>query len=157
MSETFFDGESGRSSAAESAGYWTLFVTETAALFVVCAYAIPVYRLLFLGPGAGVPGPVPLPLLLSAALMQICYWSRRRLLPLPTVRRDDLSGHILLFLGRALAVCAAAFVPLALVRFGDVTPSPAGVVAAPLALFAAFCYAWELERLAHTRLDPAAD
>ena len=153
MSETFADRETRPSSAAESAGFWTLFVTQTAALFVVGAYAIPVYRLLFIGPGAGVPAAVPLPLFFAATLMQVCYWSRRRHLPVPRVRRDDLSGHILLFLARSLFVCAAAFVPLAVVRFGEVTPSPLGVVAAPLALFAVFCYAWELERLARTRLD----
>jgi hypothetical protein len=157
MSDTFFGRETGASSAAESAGFWTLFVTQTAALLVVGAFAIPVYRLLFVGPGAGVPGAVSLPLFLAATLMQVCYWSRRRYLPLPRVRRDDLSGHILLFLARALFVCAAAFVPLAVIRFGEVTPSPLGVVAAPLALFAVFCYAWELERLARTRLDADDD
>jgi hypothetical protein len=157
MSDAFSDRETGAASSAESAGFWTLFVTQTAALLVVGAYAIPVYRLLFIGPGAGVPGAVPLPLFFAATLMLVCYWSRRRLLRVPRVRRDDLSGHILLFLARTLFVCAASFVPLALVRFGEVTPSPLGAVAAPLALFAVFCYSWELERLARTRLDTLAD
>jgi hypothetical protein len=156
-SDALSEGETGAASAAESAGFWALFVTQTAALLVVAAYAIPVYRLLFIGPGAGVPAAVPLPLFFAATLMQVCYWSRRRLLRVPRVRRDDLSGHILLFLARALFVSAASFVPLSLVRFGEFTPSPLGVVVAPLALFAVFCYAWELERLARTRLDTLAD
>lgn len=157
MSDTFTEREIGASTAAEIAGFWTLFVTQTAGLFVIGACAIPVYRLLFVGPGAGVPQAVALPLFFAAVLMQICYWSRLRLLPIPRVRRDDLSGHILLFLARTLFLCAAAFVPLALVRFGEVTPSPLAVVAAPLSLFAVFCYALEIERLARTRLAAGSD
>jgi hypothetical protein len=157
MSETLLDTRPEKSAAAESAGYWALFVTQTAALCVVGAYGIPAYRLLFIGPGAGVPDSSFLPLLLAASLMQICYWSRRRLLPLPSVRRDDLSGHLLLFLARSLFVCACSFVPVALARLGEVTPCPLAAIAGPAALFAVFCYAWELERLARARLEPFAD
>jgi len=140
---------------AESAGFWTLFLTQTAALLVVAAYAIPLYRALFIGPAGEPPGSTPrVPIACAAALMQICYWSRRRFLTIPALRRDDLSGHLLLFLARSLFVGAATFLPVAFfVRYGDTTPSAFGVILVPIVLFAVFCYAWELERLARTRLQ----
>jgi hypothetical protein len=157
MSESSLDPNRYLSSTAESAGFWTLFLTQTASLCVIAAYAIPLYRALFLGgdlPG----GAARLPVLCAAVLMQICYWSRRRFLSLPSLRRDDLSGHLILFFARSLFVCAAAFLPLAFfVRYADTDPSPFGVILVPIALFAVFCYAWELERLARTRLDPFRD
>jgi len=90
--------------------------------------------------------------------MQICYWSRRRFLRVPRLRRDDLSGHLLLFIARSLFVSSATFLPIAFfVRYTDTTPSPFGVVLVPLVLFAVFCYACEVERLGRTRLDSNAD
>jgi len=73
------------------------------------------------------------------------------------LRHDDLSGHLLLFLARTLFVFAAAFVPIALAVSLDAPPSPLGVVLVPVVLFAVFCYAWEIERLARLRLEPLAD
>ena len=159
MSESSFDQSSGLSSTAESAGFWTLFVVQTAALFVLASYAIPVYRLLFVGPGLAEPAAsARLPLFCAATLMQICYWSRRRFLSVPRLRRDDLSGHLLLFISRSLFVSSATFLPIAFfVRSTDTVPSPFGVVLVPLVLFAVFCYASEVERLGRTRLDPHAD
>jgi hypothetical protein len=157
MSESSMDRNSGRASLAESAGFWTLFLTQTAALAVVCAYGLPLYRLFITAPGAdAASGDRRLPLFCAAALMQICYWSRRRFLAMPPVRHDDLSGHILLFLARTLFVFAAAFVPIAFALYADAPPSPLGVVLVPVVLFAVFCYAWEVERLARVRLDPLA-
>src|SRR5262249_52936164 len=152
MSESSLDRNRYLSSTAESAGFWTLFLTQTASLCVIAAYAIPLYRVLFLG-GELPGGSVRLPVFCAAALMQICYWSRRRFLSLPPLRRDDLSGHLILFVARSLFVSAATFLPLTFfVRYADTDPSPLGVILIPIALFAVFCYAWELERLARTRL-----
>ena len=159
MNESSLGRSSGMTSTAESAGFWTLFVVQTAALFVLASYAIPVYRLLFVGPGLAEPGAsARLPLFCAASLMQICYWSRRHFLGLPRLRHDDLSGHLLLFIARSLFVSSATFLPIVFfVRYTDTTPSPFGVVLVPLVLFSVFCYAWEVERLARTRLEPDAD
>ena len=158
MNETSFDPSRGTASAAESAGFWVLFLTQTAALFVVAIYALPLFRLFVAAPGAdAASGDRRLPLFCAAVLMQICYWSRRRFLAVPLLRQDDLSGHLLLFLGRTLFVFAAAFVPIAFALYADAPPSPLGVVLVPVVLFAVFCYAWEIERLARVRLEPLAD
>jgi hypothetical protein len=155
VNEFSLDRSAGMSSAAESAGFWSLFLTQTVALVVIGAYSIPLRRLLFTGAGGE---SAHLTVFCAAALMQICYWSRRRFLAFPSLRRDDLSGHMLLFLARILFVGAAACLPLAFfVRGGGAVPSPLGVILVPIALFAVFCYAWELERLARTRLDPFRD
>ena len=155
VSEFSLDRSAGLSSAAETAGFWTLFLTQTGALAVMAAYAIPLHRLLFT---AARGESAHLTVFCAASLMQICYWSRRRFLSFPSLRRDDLSGHLLLFLARTLFVCAAACLPLAVfVRGGDAVPSPLGVILVPIALFAVFCYASELERLARARLDPFRD
>jgi hypothetical protein len=157
VNEFSLDRHAGLSSAAETAGFWTLFLTQTASLFVIAAYAIPLHKLLFAG-AAGDGTSARLAVFCAAALMQICYWSRRRFLAFPSLRRDDLSGHLLLFFARMLFVCSAAFLPLAFfARGGSGDPSPIGVILVPIALFAVFCYAWELERLARTRLDPFRD
>lgn len=155
MSESSLGRHRGTASAAESAGFWALFLTQTAALVVVGAYALPLFRLFIAAPGAA--GDRRLPLFCAAALMQICYWSRRRFLALPLLRPDDLSGHLLLFLARTLFVFAAAFVPIAFALYADAPPSALGVVLVPVVLFAVFCYAWEVERLARVRLDPLVD
>ena len=55
MSESSLHQSRGMTTTAESAGFWTLFVAQTAALFVLASYAIPVYRLLFVGPGLAEP------------------------------------------------------------------------------------------------------
>lgn len=157
MSVSSLDRRPSTASTADGAGFWTLFLIQTAALAVLAAYAIPHYRMLGIArvDAAGIDGRPTL--FCAAALMQICYWSRRRFLSMPILRHDDLSGHLLLFLARTLFVFAAAFVPIALAVSLDAPPSPLGVVLVPVVLFAVFCYAREIERLARLRLEPLAD
>jgi len=133
----------------------TLLAVETTAFAVVLVYWLPLYRRLLAGPGGDRPGEYVIYKLLAAVVvMQACYWTRRRLTAgtaAPT--HGELVGHALLFVSRLAFVFVGSSFGLFIVRLGDTRPSPLGIAVSTWALFAIFCFVFELEQMARPRLD----
>jgi len=148
----------GAPSRRAAAAYRLLFAAETAGLVLLLSVGVPLYRLLQLGPGGDRPGdPLHGVILIAIALMQVCYWTKRRFAPAVRAGHSVLAGHLLLFLSRLTFVLVGSYASLVfLVRFKDTTFSIRGVGLLLAALFAVFCYVLELERLGRMRLGPPA-
>jgi hypothetical protein len=134
--------------------YWILFAVETCGLLGFLAVGLPVYRRLLSGPGGDRPGDPFLGMFLPLVVaMQVCYWSKRRFAAAVRVRRNELGGHLLLFVSRLTFVfVGSCFSVVFFVRSQDTTGSPQGIALFLAALFAIFCYVLELERLARLSL-----
>lgn len=135
----------------------SLLAVETGGLFAVLYLWIPLYRRLQAGPGGERPGAgIVWKALLVAAVMQACYWIRRRM-PEPDVERKGVVlGHVLLFLSRLAFVFVGSSFSLFVLRSQDTHASPLGVAGSIFILFTIFCYVLELEQLARPRLARAA-
>jgi hypothetical protein len=130
--------------------YWCLFGVESAGMLAILYTALPLYQRLLVGPVGGRPGRSVVPSILAITIaMQVSYWTKR--LIRPPLRRGDRTvlGHLLLFLARLSFIFAGANLSLLLFRrFGEINPSPLGIVTLFAASFAQFCYVRELEALA---------
>jgi len=133
----------------------TLLAVETAAFVVVLFYWLPLYRRLLSGPGGDRPGgDMVYQLLAAVVVMQVCYWTRRRLTAAVLTRpQGELVGHVLLFASRLAFVFVGSSFGLFIVRAGDTRPSPLGLAGSVWALFAIFCFVLELEQMARPRLE----
>ena len=130
-----------------------LLAVHTAALLVALYLWIPMYRRLVAGPGGYHPGArVVDKLLFVVIVMQVCYWWRRNI-PHAPPRPHVLLGHALLFISRLAFVFVGSSFSLFIVRAGDTSVSPWGLLISIWALFAIFCYVLELEALARPRLE----
>jgi hypothetical protein len=133
----------------------TLLYVETCGLVLVLYLWLLLYRRLLAGPGGDRPGgDIAWKVILVAAVMQACYWGRRR--PprgASTQSEGELVGHVLLFVSRLSFVFVGSSFSLFIVRVQDTRPSAFGVVASIWTLFAIFCYVLELEQMARPRLD----
>src|SRR5215471_10464395 len=126
--------------------YWTLFGIESAGMVFILYEALPLYRRLIRGPGGEQPGSrLLLPGLLAVVVMQVSYWTKRRVRP-PIAGRSVFLGHILLFLSRLIFIFAGALLSLVLLtRSADTRTSPLGIAILVAVTFAQFCHLRELE------------
>jgi hypothetical protein len=134
--------------------YWTLFAVESAGLLYIIVEALPLYRALLRGPVGDRPGfHLLVPMASATAVMQACYWTKRKIRM--RLRHDDnpFLGHVLLFVSRLSFIFAvAAFSLMMFTRSMDTATSPVGIAVLVAATFAQFCYARELEVLGR-RMD----
>lgn len=131
----------------------SLFAIETVGLLAVLYFWLPLYRRLQAGPGGDRPGAgIVWKALIVAAVMQICYWIRRRIPEAEEEREGVVLGHVLLFLSRLAFVFVGSTFSLFILRFQDTNTSPFGVGGSIFILFTIFCYVLDLEQLARPRL-----
>jgi len=137
--------------------YWTLFGVETAGMVFILYITLPFYRLMLRGPAGDRPGArLILPAVCVVTVMQICYWSKRKIRPPVRRHPNALIANVLLFVSRLSFIFAGAVFSLTVfTRSGDTRTSPIGIAALIAATFAQFCYVRELENLARKFEDPA--
>ena len=136
--------------------YWTLFGMESAGMAYIFYRVLPFYRGLLRGPGGDRPGAhLIVPGLCVLLIMQVCYWSKRKV-RIPLARRQNaFVAHVLLFLSRLSFIFAGAVLSLAIfTRSADTRFSPIGIAILVAATFAQFCYARELEALSRKFEEP---
>jgi hypothetical protein len=129
--------------------YWTMFAVESAGMIFILYEALPLYQRLLRGPGGDRPGAhLLLPGVCIVIVMQICYWTMRRIRPRIARRSNAFVAHLLLFLSRLSFIFAGALLSLMLFnRSADTRTSPFGIVMLLATAFAQFCYVRELEAL----------
>lgn len=150
--------------ARRLAAYLLLLAIQTMAAGVLFWTMFPLFQQLVAQ--SGTPQPVGLstatPAMAAALVMQACYWTRYRHVPVRAPVHGAAIGHVVLFASRVSfffsgAVFSAIFfrhVP----QLDALPPVGQGLARAfvvMILLFASFCYALELERLG--RAIEAAD
>lgn len=150
--------------ARARAAYFGLLAAQTLAASFIFLTAFPLFQAILAH--SGEPQPLPastaLPILAAALLLQACYWTRYRCVPVWTPLRGALAAHLLLFAGRASFIFASAIFSAIFFRHLpqlDVLP-PLGQGIAKGAgllgvLFSLYCYATEIERLGRAAEPPA--
>lgn len=148
-----------------AAGYLLLLGIQTCAAGVLLLTVFPLFQQIILQSGRPQPldAATAITALAAAMVMQACYWTRYRRMPVPAPAGGAVAGHLLMFASRVSflfggALFAAIFfrhVPQlgALPPLGQGLAKALGVMAL---LFALFCYALELERLGRSMEDAAA-
>jgi len=135
----------------------SLFAVETVGLVAVLYLWLPLYRRLQAGPAGDRPGAdIVWKALLVAAVMQVCYWGRRRIPESEGEREGVVLGHVLLFLSRLAFVFVGSSFSLFILRAQDTHASPLGMIGSLFILFTIFCYVLDLEQLARPRLVRAS-
>jgi hypothetical protein len=129
--------------------YWVMFDVESAGMLFILYEALPLYQRLLRGPGGNQPGAyLLLPAVCIVIVMQVCYWTMRRIRPRIARRPNAFVAHLLLFLSRLSFIFAGALLSLMLFnRSADTRVSRFGIVMLLATAFAQFCYVRELEAL----------
>ena len=135
--------------------YWLLFAVQTAGAMVIYWIGVPLYKRVTVDPNAHVPGKMVVISFSAIALMQIAYWGRLRLVPMPPqVTPHVLFAHVVLFVAHLVFDVAAVIFILAFVFRPPKLVRPFFRYAVTLAaIFALFCYSLELERFGKAFLD----
>jgi len=130
--------------------YALLLGVQTAGAVILIINGAPIYRQIARDFAAHRPHPGILWWAVAAvALIQIGYWSRRRLQLSPPQRGHVMIGHLVGFSARLIFVLASSsFALLFLIRFDQLSVPPRRVAMLLALLFSLFCYTLELERLA---------
>lgn len=138
-----------------AAGYLLLLGIQTLAAGVLLT-VFPLFQQIILQSGRPQPldTATAITALAAAMVMQACYWTRYRRMPVPAPAGGAVAGHLLMFASRVsflfggalFAAISFRHVPQlgALPPLGQGLAKALGVMAL---LFALFCYALELERL----------
>ena len=138
------------------AAYLALLGGETLAASAIFWTVFPLFQRLAIRSGQPQQPGIALEatVIAAALLLQGCYWTRYRLVPVWAPLRSPLLGHLLLFAGRASFFFASALFSVVFFRhvpqLSALPPLGTGVAKAAaflFVLFALFCYALEIERL----------
>ena len=132
-------------------GAWwrrVLLVLELCGAAVILWHGVPIYRELLAGNFNRAEPLVKLWATLAIALIQIGYWLRYLHQPSPSLPRQVLPGHGLMFLAHLNFIFAGGvFSAVFFARFGQVKFSFNGTGLLSLILFSMFCVTLDVERI----------
>jgi hypothetical protein len=133
-----------------------LFGIQTIGAFILIAVALPLYRAVVADPAAHeVRVDRTIWALVAVALMQAGFWLRHRLQPPPPRFRNALIGYVIWFLGRmSFLLATAIFGFVFIVQRPELNLPVSRYLITLMGLFAYFCYALEVERLAKNMIGP---
>jgi hypothetical protein len=125
-----------------------LFVLELYGAVLVIWHGVPIYRELLAGSFDRAAPLVRLWVAAAVALIQIGYWLRYLHQASPSLPRQGLLGHCVMFLARLNFIFAGGlFSAVFFVRFDQVKFSVSGTGLLLLILFSMFCVSLDLERI----------
>jgi hypothetical protein len=115
---------------------------------VILWHGVPIYRELLAGNFNRAEPLVKLWATSATALIQIGYWFRYLHQASPSLPRQVLIGHVLMFLARLNFIfTSGVFSAVFLVRFGQVKFSLSGIGLLLAILFSMFCVTLDVERI----------
>jgi hypothetical protein len=135
--------------------YLILFGIQTVGALIIIRVALPLYRALVADPAAHqVRIDRTIVALVAVGLMQAGFWLRHRLQPPPPQFRNALIGYVIWFLGRMSFLLATAIFGFVFIVQRPELNLPSSRYLITLAgLFAYFCYAQEVEKLARHLIE----
>lgn len=156
--------DAAKTGAARPVAYLLLLGIQTVATIVLFLAVFPLFQQIVTQTGdpQKVETSTTLTALGAALVMQACYWTRYRRIPVPALLRGAVAGHLLIFSSRVSFFFGGALFSAIFFRhvpqLAVLPPAGQGVaklVAVMALLFALFCYALELERLGRAIEDRA--
>lgn len=137
--------------------YLLLLLAQTLGIVILVGNFLPLYRKMVLDFSSYKPDQQPW-WIGAVLLVQAAYWFRVRLQPPLPVTRNNVLGHIILFVARLSFVSVtASFTVMFLNRFQDLRAMdypPLRALLILLMFFTVFCWTLELERLAKALQRP---
>jgi hypothetical protein len=132
-------------------GAWwrrVLLVLELCGAAVVLWHGVPIYRELLAGNFNQAEPLVRLWVAVATALIQAGYWLRYLHQASPSLPRQVLAGHVLMFLARLnLIFTGGVFSAVFFVRFDQAKFSFSGTGLLFMVLFSMFCVTLDVERI----------
>ncbi|MGF6227732.1 hypothetical protein QFZ27_001687 [Inquilinus ginsengisoli] len=146
--------------------YAMLLILQTATASYLMWLILPIFRRVVsrLGEPPNVDLSVEIAIIGGAVVLQCCYWTRLRWIPVFAPFRSIVVGHLLLFASRASFFFGGALFSVIFFRHVpelDALPPLGQILGRALAvmavLFSLFCYSLELERLGKAIEAPPRD
>ena len=140
----------------KKAAYAVLFLCQTVAAIALIALTLPIFLRMIgnLGTPQELSVWTEITILVDAAFLQCCYWTRYLWVPVYAPFKNVFAGHIFQFLSRTSFLFGGAMFSTIFFRhipaLGVLPAGGQGFVKTAilmLMLFALFCYSLELERL----------